>query len=325
MSMRGVVTILCFIAGCFGAPRGLAIAGQVGEPTARIVGRLSVDTTHVAEPLQLELTVTATAGCQVKFPPIGTKLGDFEVVDQIDHFDIPSSKNVDQRNWTRELTLETLTTGELEIPSLEVQVLGPKGSQILRTDRLPIRVLSVLKEGEQPDAFRDIETVVDMAEPAVRSQRWWWLLGVVICSIATVSVFAVILRRRSQVSPAAWAIGEIEQLEQSAATQSDGSLALSQRLTAIIREYLQLQFQVSAPVKTTEELLSIIEAEKVMPAAEAACLSRLFGTADQVKFAGLKLGVAELAGLVREATGWIQRTSTDGAKLSVPAEAKETG
>ncbi len=91
-------------------------------PPATIVAKASTNSVQVAEPFTLEWTVTAPVGAKVAFPSIGKQLGEFDVVDTEDLFDIPDATAVDARTWTRRLTLESIVTGELKVPTMEIQV-----------------------------------------------------------------------------------------------------------------------------------------------------------------------------------------------------------
>lgn len=286
---------------------------------ATVISKVSGTTVQVAEPLTLELTVTALAGSQVVFPSIGKSLGNFDVTQQIDRADVPTAGDVNQRVWTRRLTLESIVTGDVEIPSLEILVRNPAGSRTLKSDSIPVRVTSVLEDRADPTQFRDIQSVVDIEvpQPASRAWLWWTLSG--IGGVATVAVlFMAVGKRRTWMTPNAWAIRELEVLRNSDAMKSNDSATVTENLTTILRDYLELQFDIAAPVQTTRELLLAIEAGRYMSVETTKGLSDLLENSDLARFAGLKLTHAELETAIDDAQGLIEQTSkrtTESAEL----------
>ena len=148
------------------------------------------------------------------FPAIGKSLGSFDVTDQVDRADVPSPNDVNQRIWTRRLTLESIVTGDIEIPSLEIQVRQNTGSQTLKSEAIPIRVTSVLEDRADPMKFRDIQSVVDVSvpQPAVTHAWLWWTLGGFGGLTAAALMLVAVAKRRTWMTPDVWAIRELDQL-----------------------------------------------------------------------------------------------------------------
>ena len=272
--------------------------------------KVSSSTVQVAEPLTLELTVTASAGSRVDFPSVGKSLGSFDVTDQTGRSDVPSASDVNRRIWTQRLTLESIVTGDVEIPSLEIQVRSSASSQTLKTDAMPVRVISVLEDRADPTQFRDIQSVVDVTVPQPASHAWLWsvlggLGGVVVAGL----LFVAVAGRRTWIEPKVWAIRKLEQLRNSDAMKSSDTVIVTEHLTTILRDYLELQFGIAAAFQTTRELLLAIETGKYMNAAATKGFSQLFENSDRVRFAGLRLTHAELTNAIDDAQRLIEQTS----------------
>ena len=189
-----VVFALLFIA--------LTGAANADLPVATVTTRTSHTTVQVAEPFTFELTVTAPAGSRVDFPSIGASLGEFDVTDQLMRTDVPSENDVNQRTWTQQLTLESIVTGDLEIPSLEIQVRRDADIQTLKTEAVPVRVASVLEDRADPTKFRDIQSVVDIATPEPVSRAWvWWTLGGCGGITAAALLFVAAAKRKTWMTP----------------------------------------------------------------------------------------------------------------------------
>ncbi|MEJ7590382.1 MAG: BatD family protein [Planctomycetaceae bacterium] len=317
--------LLCLSASvtlCCVAAAGEVNADEVRSTTdsiqATVTSNVSSSTMQVAEPLTLELTVTASVGSQVDFPSVGKSLGDFDVTDQTDRADVPSADNGNQRVWTRRLTLESIVTGDLEIPELEILVRNSVGSQTLKSAAIPVRVTSVLEDRADPTQFRDIQSVVDVTVPQPASRAWfWWTLGGLGGTAAASLLFAAVAKRKTWMTPKAWAIRELDELRNSDAMKSTDSETVTENLTTILRDYLELQFGIAAPVQTTTELLQVVETGRYMSPETTKGFGELLEHSDLARFAGLQLTHAELSKAIDDAQRLIEQTSHE---LQMPLE-----
>jgi len=296
------------------AASGEANADEVSRTSdsnpATVTSKVSSTTVQVAEPLTLELTVTASPGSQVDFPSVGNSLGNFDVTNQTDRADVPSRNDGNQRVWTRRLTLESVVTGDMEIPALEILVRNNANSQTLKSEVIPVRVTSVLEDRADPTQFRDIQSVVDVEVPQPHSSAWlWWTLSGLGGVSAAALLFMAVAKRKTWMTPNAWAIRALEELRSSAAMKSIDSDTVTENLTTILRDYLELQFDIAAPVQTTRELLQAIETSSFMSVETTKGFTDLFENSDLARFAGLKLTHAELTKAIDDAQGLIERTS----------------
>jgi len=306
---------------CVSASRE-ADADEVSRTTdsdsATVTSKVSSTTVQVAEPLTLELTVTAPTGSQVDFPSVGKSLGSFDVTNQTDRADVPSAIDSEKRVWTRRLTLESIVTGDIEIPALEILIRNHANSQTLKSEAIAVRVTSVLEDRADPTQFRDIQGVVDVEvpQPASRAWLWWTLSG--LGGVATAALlFMAVAKRKTWMTPNAWAIRELEELRNSDAMKSVDSDTVTENLTTILRDYLELQFDIAAPVQTTRELLLAIETGRDMSVETTKGFSDLFEKSDLARFAGLNLTHAELTKAIDDAQRLIETASNE---LQMPFE-----
>ncbi len=297
-----------------------AAAQQPGS----LIARTSTSSVRVAEPFTLEFTVTAPAGAKVTFPSTAEKLGDFDVVDRQDLFDIPDATTADARTWTRRLTLESIVTGQLSIPSIEVQVSGQKGSQVIRSNPIAVQVVSVLEDRGDPTKFRDIQSVVDVSVPTTHSRGWlWWTMGGA-AALALLAAAGLVLSRRGQwVTPREWALQELDELEKSLDSATIDSEAIASKLSKIVRDYLQLQFAIPETGGTTQELVRSIESNQQLAAEITNQLRELFTLADKVKFAGLQLSPEGLASAIKGSRDLVQRIADASQTEAQTSDATE--
>jgi hypothetical protein len=305
-----------------------AIAGQIGAATNSACGedvndasvpdlptvttKVSSTTARVAEPLTLDLTVTAPTGSKVRFPAIGESFGDFDVIDQTDRPDVPADDQSNNRTWMRHFTLESLVTGNLEIPALEIQVHHDSESIALKSDAIPVRILSVLEDRADPMKFRDIQTVLDVSVPTPVSRTWiWWTIGGTAGLGAIALVLTTLKKRRTWMTPDTWAKREFDQLRNSEMLRNTDSAGVTEQITTILRDYLELKFNIAAPVQTTHELLQSFETTGILIAATAEKYAELFQTADLTRFAGLRLSATKLQQTIDDAERLIEQTSVE--------------
>lgn len=274
---------------------------------AEVTSNASKDTVQVAEPFTLEVTVTASVGSKVTFPTIADKLGEFDVTDTQDIFDVPMQ---DGRAWTRRLTLETIATGEQIVPSIAIQVNESGTSTSVQSPPVTVRVASVLEERSDPTKFRDIQSVIDLDVPALKSNAWvWWTTGGTI-GVGLLALAGLVLSRREDwLTPRDWAIQELAQLELS--VESNSSDVAAQRVSEIVYSYLLLEFGVVDTGRTPQDLIQKLVRGKQIDFRETNRLNALFSLTDQAKFAALDLPGSSIKSLVSDTREMIQRIATD--------------
>ncbi len=280
--------------------------------TSDVSATVSKSSVQVAEPFTLELTVEVPVGTRVIFPATGDRIGDFDVVDREDLFDIPDAVSSELRQWTQRLTLESIVTGELKIPSIELQITDQHGSRAVRSDPVPVRVISVLEDRRDPTQFRDIQSVVDIAVPQTQSNApLWWAVGGISGLTCALALGMLISRRKRWLTPKQWALQQLDQLGQEVNTESANTKLISIELSNIIREYLQLQFDLPEVGRTLQELIEQIESRRYAAADIINSLRALSSLADKAKFADLDLSPAGLKSLVADSRQIVERLCSD--------------
>lgn len=280
---------------------------SAAEPT-RVTTTPSQTSRQVAEPFWLDWTVKAPSGARVTFPSTGDKLGDFDILDSRDLFDIPNDESGDERTWTRRLQLESIVTGELEIPSIEIQVADAQSSQVIRSEPITVQIVSVLEERGDPTQFRDIQSVVDVDVPNRPSHAWigWSLAGFSALALAVAAVTVATRRKRWQ-TPAQWALAQLDELE-AAMKEQDGAASATQ-LASIMQNFLQLQYSLPEPGRTSEEMLHVLNAKQHVDEATWKELRCLFALADEAKFAGLSVSPTQGQEMIEHARSLVRRIS----------------
>lgn len=245
---------------------------------------------QIADPIEAILRVTAPRGARIELPRLPERLGDFEVLQSESLQDVPSPDNANERFWQLKITLETLKTGDLEIPSLDVHVAQDANGmkfETLKSDPVAIHVTSVLENRADPTKFRDIKNPVDMTVPEEPSRDWlaWTAGGVVSVAVIATAAMLLIGRRRNS-TPSQWALAQIDDLHQLPMTQDAGDAELVyDELVDVVRQFFEFEYGVPTLTRTSQEFLA--EASATVGVGEAARrrLAALLSVADSVKFA----------------------------------------
>jgi hypothetical protein len=216
-------------------------------------------------------------------------LGDFEVRSSERLKDVPATASADVRSWILKATLETIKTGDLTIPSLDVRYSIDSKSTAFNTlpsKPLAIQITSVLENGSDPKRFHDIKDVVDVAVPEQPSHAWmaWTAAGTCVV-VAGLALAVVVTRRRRQgPSPAEWALTAIADLQKTHIADATDAEAVFNEVVDVVREFFQLEFGVRTLSRTTGEFLTeAIDQVQLddMPQKRLMWLAKL---ADEIKF-----------------------------------------
>jgi len=315
------------------APRAL-IADQevVAQPNQTNLAAIDVQIdkreVQVAERLQMKITATAPRGVAITFPKLENQLGDFEVSSVKDTFDIPAGPN---RKWIRQIGLESLVSGEFEIPAIEISAVDRRGSApiqvIQKTPSQKITIHSTLEGVEDPTQFRDIKSVVFAPDPQPHNRSWVvWAAGAAGLFFVAGAGF-VLLRRGSSLSAKQWALKSLHELRESRALQDKDTEQIYIRLISILRLFVQEQFGILAPRLTTAEFLRAIKNDQRLSTEFRAQLQELLNSADLVKFAGMLPDSSGLTAVVVQAIQLVENaaelrsdSSTHSRKFQPPAE-----
>jgi hypothetical protein len=269
------------------------------RPTSAVVtaGPVSVmssidkATASVAEPIQLKLIVQAPPGSRIAWPPLDKTLGMLELTHLTKSNDVPSDSNPNLREWVLQLTLESIKTGDLAIPPIDIRYATDSNAefQAIQSSPLRVHISSVLEERPDPKRFRDIKQTVDVQVTPASSKSWvLWASGSA-TAVALLLMATAVRRRNRGLAPAAWALASIADLEGKGAAEADATCRFNE-VVEIVREYLEIEFGVDALSRTTNEFLSGAVYEIDLPPKTTERLKWLASVADEIKFARLDIG-----------------------------------
>lgn len=257
--------------------------------TADVELSASVDRNEIqiADPFELEIKLLAPAGTTVLFPMLEKTLGPFEILEIQEKSDVPVAGGpVENRLWSRKLILETIETGQLQIPSVEVTTTQTgQPNKILRTERLLIQVGSVTEPATDLTKFNDIADLHDVDVPK-ESRRWIWVAyGVATAALFAACMILLVTRKRKSITLTDWALRRLNET-------SDVSQAES-----IVRQVIEERFQFAATSLPVEQIEAELKQHSVAES-ELNNLRELLQLSEKSKFGGLNLPATEEARLV---------------------------
>lgn len=295
------------------------LRGDAGNPDRsagiaplEIETRLDRHACLVADPVRLNIEVRAAEGIAVEFPVLADRLGQLEITDNRQLGDLPDG---DRRLWQRQIRLESLVPGEFQIPALEIGYVDHRSAEPVSGFRMTapqtLTVHSTLEGAGDPAEFRDIKSVVFLPEPRQSGQPWLvWAAGTFFAGLAVATV-VVARRRRRQPGPRQAALQALRDLRDSEAFRTQDGPRVWSMLTRILRNFMQGEFEITAPRMTTQEFLAALQDDSRLSAATRQYLAQWMISADMVKFAGLIPDAAELESVVHEMEQLIQSAEAD--------------
>lgn len=268
---------------------------------------------QIADPFEFEIKLTAPSDTKVDFPGVGEQIGSFDVVDVQDQFGVLIGGVDQQRSWTRTLTLETIASGKLQIPRIEISVHPDKGvPKLFQTDSVEITVASVVEPSSDLTRFNDIADLVDVDAPKARSMNIVWasVAGAIILALAA-GCLMLVKRSRSSVSARDWALAQL----------NDPSNGDFDRLEGIVRNYIEERFEFPAASLTSTAISDQLLALNV-DRHQVSKVDEILAVSEQVKFAGIQISAENKSRLFENARTLILDLDQQATQLAVrPKEA----
>lgn len=289
-----------------------AVEQRHGENSAvQFTVKLSKTEVTPADRMILVLEARAEEEYDVVFPDIGDQVGEFTVVDAE-----PEERRLQSDGTlvsTRRYTLEPPLEGEYEIPAMEISFGTENGNHPfgLSTDPVSVTVDSALPPAVGEQEIEDIEG------PVSAERNVPLLIGIgggALAVLALIGFLVVRGVRSGAMAPKkkpkpSWQQAE-EELDALLAEDLIGQERVEEfynRITDILRRYVEQRFEIRAPEQTTEEFLD--EARRSEDLAEhRESLETFLTHADLVKFARYNPQQSEIDNAVTACRTFIDQT-----------------
>ena len=297
--------------------------------------RADKSTMTIAETLLLELEAAVEPGYKVQMPRIDKVLESFDMVD----WDNPGDRLDENGNVvsTYQYRLEPLLSGTYPVPAFTFEfhdVNSPEEKKYeLTTEPFDIEVTSLLADERAELKIEDIEGVVEI--PKEPSFRWAWALGV-IAVVAALGTWLWLRRRRVKelvriFKPAhELAYERLRVLVKEDLVGAGRIKEFYERISDILRHYIEHCFSLRAPERTTEEFLYELASTNVLPESDKQNLAQFLQHCDLVKFAKHEPTSEQIQQAFDLVKAFIEKTKSaerkvDVTDMYVAEETTETG
>jgi hypothetical protein len=244
----------------------------------------------IAERLTLVIEATAGKNIEVEMPRFGEKLEQFGITD----YSSPPPELVgdDKVRTCRTYTLEPFLSGEYKIPPIAIRFrdkVQPGVSGEVQTQELAIAVKSLLPSELKKLEVRDVAPPQDMPSPF----GWKSAVGMAVSAflLAGLGLFLWLRKKRAvaeaarRVPPHEKAYAELAKLLREGLVERGEIKEFYNRVSGILRHYIEDRFGLMAPEWTTEEFLAEMEGSALLEPSWKTLLSRFLAHCDLVKFA----------------------------------------
>ncbi|MDR1595057.1 MAG: hypothetical protein LBS43_11330 [Prevotellaceae bacterium] len=279
MKIRFLLIITTLVVFCY---------GQAAAQTEIILDiEPKQDTIMIGDQVTLKVSVVAPKDEVIVFPDFKEKLSEKLELIETTVVDTLKSKDDNFRHLERKYLITSFDEGRYHINRFPVLKVTPSGVDTLYSSN---EIILIIKTVELDKDFQpyDIKNIKNYP-----SQWWLWagISAIVALLITALAIFLIKKYRKPaekinklKINPYLWATHELENLKNSNLATTRTKEYYS-RLTDIVREYIELQTNVSAMEKTSDEILSLLP-DTVFNSKELIQNIRdLFSVADLVKFA----------------------------------------
>lgn len=284
--------------------------------------RLDKGKLTIAETLWLELQATVEPGYEVRMPKVDKVLESFGIVDWEN-----LGNKLDENNnvvSTYRYRLEPFLSGKYEMPALTFEfydVNSPDDETYeLATEPIEVEVTSLLGEDRAELVIEDIEDVVEMPQEA----SLWWVWALIVVCVAGAVVTWLLLRKKRVAElvrifkPAhEIAYARLRSLVEEDLVNAGRIKEFYERISSILRHYIEHRFDLRAPERTTEEFLAELQYTDVLSESDKESLGKFLTHCDLVKFAEHSPTTEQIQQTFDLAKEFIETTKSEQRKVDV--------
>lgn len=270
----------------------------------------------IAERLVLSLAVLADENADIGWPSVDRNINQFRVIDV--HTTQPELAEKNRKKVVRTYVLEPFLAGEYIIPPLKLTFRKTGAGNetiIMETGELTIPVRSVLPDGRPEHEPHDIKPPMDISG---LPPYWIWII--IGCILLALVIIAVLIRKKKsksmnreevRLSAHEIAFRELESLAVPVQMDRAEIKLFYQKISDILRRYIENRFGVNAPEQTTEEFLAGMDSQNVIATVHKPLLRSFLAQCDLVKFAEHKPGKEDIDESFDRCRYFIDQTKTE--------------
>ena len=284
--------------------------------------RLSKGEITIADTLILEFETAIQPGYKVEMPKIDELLKNFGILDWNS-----SGDKLDENNNLVNICryrLEPFLSGSYTLPAFKFEfydVNDPNNQRYeLLTEPIEVKVTSLLGDQRSKLVIADIENVVEM--PRQTSYRWVWVItGAAV--VAAVALWFGLRKKRNiklvRIFKPAHEIAydRLRILVGKDLIKAGKIKQFYERISDILRHYIEHRFDLRAPERTTEEFLTELKFTELLSSDNKADLEEFLRHCDLVKFAKYNPTSEQIQQTFDLVKNFIDETKSDERKIDV--------
>lgn len=281
----------------------------------------------IAETLLLELEATVGPGYEARMPKVDAVLEHFGILDWNN-----LGNKLDKDNnvvSTYRYRLEPFLSGKYEIPAFTfefVDVNSPETNTYkLDTEPIEVEVTSLLGEDRARLSIEDIEDVVEMPR---ESSLWWVWVLLAVCIVGAAGAWLLLRRKRAMeliriFRPAhEVAYARLRALVKEDLLKAGRVKEFYERISSILRHYIEDRFDLRAPERTTEEFLAELARSDLLGVGDKDSLGEFLTHCDLVKFAKHHPTNEQIQRTFDLVKKFIEKTKSEERKIDVTDRVK---
>ncbi len=275
--------------------------------------RVSKQNITTADTIELVVTLRGDVNQQITPPEISDKLGEFNILNsKLGRTELESGILKIRNSYELEPTLP----GDYTIPTLTVTITDNGEKNSISSEAVPIKVESTLSS-EDTD-IKDIVGLKDLPNNYI----YYYLLLIPLLGI----VYFLLRKRKKPVQEIKKTAEEIallaiEKLEAEGLIDKNQAKEFYSKLSEILREFIEAEFNLRAPELTTEEFLPHLKRHPLFNAEEQLLLQRFLEYCDLIKFAKLTPNIDDAVKSLDVTRNFIKESAAKNrAKLEVENE-----
>lgn len=294
-------------------------------------------TITLAETFKVELEAAAKDGYEVTMPRAEQMLKD-GLYGLRDWRDL--GKKLDSQNRvvrTVDIELDPFVSGEPNIPALEFTFCKTSPADpneaakrySVSTEPIELKVTSLSKDPNAIGDIADIEPVMDM--PSQVKAVWWWVGGVAAAVVLAVGAWLLLRKKGGEAFAKAMIPAHelaYQRMRQLVAEDLVGQGRIKEfyeRISNILRHYIEDRFDLRAPERTTEEFLFELQGSGSLETADKNRLKEFMTHCDLVKFAKFQPQADDIQRTFDLVKDFIEKTRSDVKVIEQPQQASPAG
>jgi hypothetical protein len=313
--------------GCEQPPADEGIRSAVDRGPVHASVTVSSAEATAGERIAVSIEAQAEADVIIATPlllsPEDAQLGGLTVLQSSDTMDLPLENG--GRRWTQELVLDSFEPGEHEFPAITIEFKDERSEPAvtgqLETEPLTVTITSTLSADAE---LNDIRGWIDIPGPP-----WWpWVLtaGSGLFLLGGIGLWLGLRDRVEGPPPTAAEIARaaMRNLRAQQYLQQGEANAFYTNLSGVVRQYIEGQFGLRAPQKTTDEFLRDAERDSRLSDSQRIGLHDFLRAADLVKFAMHEPNIEQGEQAINDADHFIDEVEAAFAAATTPSREAAT-